>query len=321
MKFSVIIPIYNGEKTIGRCLDSILSQEHPDTEIILINDGSVDGTDSICVQYAAKYPEIRYYSRENRGVSSARNFGLSVSEGAYILFVDSDDWVSDQYFSRIDSCISDAPTDLTQFSWESVTADRVSRVSLTELRLQGEKAISEWALHAMQDGSFGSLWSKVFSGKIIRENSLCFPESLKIAEDWVFIFLYLLRCDSYRSVPDSLYKVSLENGDSLSRKKRDYLADQLYEANMIIYRDLERDEPKAGSFRRPLALSYYRSVYSASRELYKFDLSRKERRKLIKEICDKYARGPVSAKGVFPRLLSIPVCLRLTFLIDTLSAR
>ena len=321
MKYSIIIPVYNGEKTISRCLDSVLTQNHPDTEIILINDGSADDTNQICEDYCLKYPEIRYFPKENGGVSSARNLGLSAAEGRYILFVDSDDWISEQYFSRIDRAVAEHTADLIQFSWESVDEDRTSPVILPERRLQGTKEIADWTMGAMRDGTFGSLWSKVFSGRIIRENSLRFPESLKIAEDWVFIFQYLLHVDSYCSVTDSLYRVSLENGDSLSRKKREYLAEQLYEANMVMYRSVKNRMPQARPFRAPLALSYYRSVYSSTKELHKFDWSNKERRKKIREICGRYAKGPVSAKGILPTVLSLPVSFRMAFLIDSVSGK
>lgn len=321
MKYSIIIPVYNGEETIGRCLDSILTQDHPDTEIILINDGSTDGTDSICSLYAAKYPEIRYYSRENGGVSSARNLGLFVAEGEYILFADSDDWVSERYFSRIDRIVAEQKADLIQFSWESVKGDRFLPTILPERTLQGAKQLSQWTMDAMRDGTFGSLWSKVFTARIIQDNCIRFPESLKIAEDWVFIFYYILCAKSYTSVKDVLYQVSLANDNSLSRKRRDDLSDQLFDANLSMKRSLEMGSPTTTSFRTPLAFSYYRSVYSACKELQKYSFSRKERRKRIRQICDKYAKGPISPSGFLPTLLYVPVYFRCSFIVDRLTSR
>ena len=88
MRYSVIIPVYNAEGTLRRCLDSLVGQHFSDYELLLINDGSTDGSDAICREYASTYSCVRYFAKENGGVSSARNLGLEQAEGEYILFVD-----------------------------------------------------------------------------------------------------------------------------------------------------------------------------------------------------------------------------------------
>ena len=100
--FSIIIPVYNAETTIRRCLDSFTNQRFSDYEILLINDGSTDNSDAICREYADVNSKICYLSKENGGVSSARNLGLEQAKGEYALFVDSDDYVSEDYFDVID---------------------------------------------------------------------------------------------------------------------------------------------------------------------------------------------------------------------------
>ena len=94
-KYSVIIPVYNAEKTLRRCVDSVLNQNYGDMELLLINDGSTDGSLDICNGYRSFSPQVRVIDKTNGGVSSARNAGLGIAEGEYILFVDSDDYVSD----------------------------------------------------------------------------------------------------------------------------------------------------------------------------------------------------------------------------------
>lgn len=94
MKYSIIIPVYNAEGTLRRCLDSLVGQQFSNYELLLINDGSTDGSDAICREYASTYSCVRYFAKENGGVSSARNLGLEQAEGEYILFADSDDYVS-----------------------------------------------------------------------------------------------------------------------------------------------------------------------------------------------------------------------------------
>ena len=95
MKYSVIIPVYNSEKTIKRCIESITSQARTDVEIIVINDGSTDMSESICNKMQSQYNNIVYIHKGNGGVSSARNLGLSVAKGKYVMFIDSDDYVAD----------------------------------------------------------------------------------------------------------------------------------------------------------------------------------------------------------------------------------
>jgi len=106
LRYSVIIPVYNAANTLARCLDSLTPQLHENGEILLINDGSTDGSDIICKQYSAQYTNIRYFVQDNKGVSYARNACLEAATGEYILFVDSDDYVNENYFSIIDIHLS-----------------------------------------------------------------------------------------------------------------------------------------------------------------------------------------------------------------------
>ena len=101
MKFSVIIPVYKAEYTLRRCVDSLINQNRSDAEIILINDGSPDSSGEICKEYAELYNQVKYIEKENGGVSTARNAGLSVATGEYILFVDSDDWIETDSYEHL----------------------------------------------------------------------------------------------------------------------------------------------------------------------------------------------------------------------------
>ena len=96
---SVIVPVYNAENYLHRCIDSILAQTFTDFELLLINDGSTDNSGEICNAYAQKYPCIRMFHKNNGGVSSARNLGLTKANGEWIVFVDSDDWIEPHYLN------------------------------------------------------------------------------------------------------------------------------------------------------------------------------------------------------------------------------
>ena len=101
-KISVIVPIYNVEKYIKRCLDSILMQKYQNLELILINDGSTDNVEEIIKTYIEKYPNIiKYIKKENTGLSDTRNTGMEIATGDYIMFVDSDDYISQNLLNNL----------------------------------------------------------------------------------------------------------------------------------------------------------------------------------------------------------------------------
>ena len=99
---SIIVPVYNAEKTIRQCVDSILNQEYKYLELILVDDGSKDGSPAICDEYAGKDKRVKVFHKENGGVSSARNLGLNHAQGGWITFVDSDDYIDPDYFVNIE---------------------------------------------------------------------------------------------------------------------------------------------------------------------------------------------------------------------------
>ena len=96
---TIIVPVYNSEKTLHRCVDSILDQTYQNFEILLINDGSKDHSGDICDEYAKSDTRVRVFHKENKGVSAARNTGLDNAKGAWVSFVDSDDWISSEYLN------------------------------------------------------------------------------------------------------------------------------------------------------------------------------------------------------------------------------
>ena len=96
---SVIVPVYNVEPFIASCLDSLSKQNYQNFEVLLVNDGSTDNSGAICREYADRDSRFHYFEKENAGVADARNFGIERSKGDYITFVDSDDWVTEEYLS------------------------------------------------------------------------------------------------------------------------------------------------------------------------------------------------------------------------------
>lgn len=118
MKYTFIVPVYNGEKYIDRCLKSLLNQTYKNFEIIIINDGSTDNSENILDDYQKKHSQIKVIHQKNKGLSASRNLGIKKAIGDYLLFVDVDDYISDQTLAFIETKVS-KPWDLIKFNWTS----------------------------------------------------------------------------------------------------------------------------------------------------------------------------------------------------------
>lgn len=320
MKYSVIIPIYNAEKTLARCLDSILRQPFSDYELLLINDGSGDGSGEISAAYARRYPQIRYFPKENGGVSSARNLGLEQAKGEYILFVDSDDYVSQDYFALLSHTLESNAVDLLMFGYRNFGGVS-TEWDAGEFYENAEVGVAEQISSAARKYLFSSLWSKAFKRQIIEQHNIRFANDLAIGEDQAFIFTYAMHIRSIGSIEDHLYNVDVSDGNSLSRKARPYLTEQLMEVNRRMYAAYQAvpHAPEAAKhYEAALSWMTYRSVYSSCKELLKFDLSAKQRRQEIRKICGLYRAEHVRPVGWKCRIIALPVQLRWSRVIDWL---
>ena len=119
-KISVIIPVYNAEKYISDCLESVVRQTYKNLEILLIDDGSKDGSAGICQEWCKKDARIRLLQKENGGVSSARNLGLQEASGEYVTFVDADDWIGERMLERLRACIERDKSELAMCEFREV---------------------------------------------------------------------------------------------------------------------------------------------------------------------------------------------------------
>lgn len=191
-KVSVIVPVYNAEKYLHRCIDSILAQTFTDFELLLINDGSKDDSGKICDEYAAKDNRIRVFHKENGGVSSARNLGLDNAKGEWIAFVDSDDFIP---LGALQHLISNIYGDLIIGGYKNHFNDDLICVKWNE----GVVVSADFATflsNNIDTALFRTPWCKLFKKEIIENGNLRFDCSLVFGEDTVFVTTYLLHCDS-----------------------------------------------------------------------------------------------------------------------------
>ena len=194
---SVIVPIYNVENYIRQCLDSILSQSYENFECLLINDGSTDASASICREYVAKDARFRYFEKENGSVSSARNLGIERSGGAYITFIDSDDWIELDYLEVLYSAIIQETADISISTYRTYEMSKNQWLFHAFKRVEHQKVFSRQELlnQLMFLDSFDSSYGFA-SCKLVRKSVLTgiwFNESTHLGEDMEFWFkLYLI---------------------------------------------------------------------------------------------------------------------------------
>ena len=186
MKYSVIIPVYNVENYLSRCIDSLLAQNYVDLEILLIDNGSKDQSGQICEDYAAQFSNITAYHIPNKGVGSARNFGLSKAKGEFICFMDADDYLVGNLFSDVESQL-DSQLDLLVFSYYNSIEKNLSEIdrSAKILPTEGKKDKSDFiALFqelCLTDMMY-TVWNKIYRREFLEEHQIVF-ESYELGED------------------------------------------------------------------------------------------------------------------------------------------
>ena len=282
MLFSVIIPIYNAENTLHRCIDSLINQAKDRAELILVNDGSTDGSGEICTDYAARYPQIVYIWKENGGVSSARNIGLQKATCRFVTFVDSDDFVSNNYFDIISENLS---FDTLVFG-ELLTQNNAVIGSIIPFGLNFTHSYDEF-IEAFVRSRNGSPCNKRFLRSVLVENSICFPEDLRIGEDFVFCMRYLLHAGSAKAVNECIYLVDTSNQQSNSRKYNADVCSQAllnyrYSFDEVVTANLP--QTKKDSLEQILDYNYHRTALACIQELFKVKMSFSERLRRAKEI-------------------------------------
>lgn len=214
MKFSIIVPVYNVEKYLEKCIQSLVEQTYKDFEVILVDDGSKDSSGEICDKYAEKYSFMKVIHQENRGLSGARNTGLKNAVGEWIAFVDSDDCVETNMLRILAGEIDKTDAELYSFNMQKVNyaGEVVEKLIynvenyITELKDERQKF--DYYFHILMQYKAGwEVCSRIFKRKIIYDNNLEFiATDLIFAEDYLFTFQYLLYVEKIGSLCNIFYK-------------------------------------------------------------------------------------------------------------------
>lgn len=219
---SIIIPVYNTEKYLRRCLDSIVAQTYKDFECLLVDDGSTDCSGKICDEYATKDQRFVAYHTKNYGVGHARNVGLENVSGKYLSFVDSDDWLNPDFYEMLLSEIKSHDLVYVSDIWH-YTDDSIVKHQLPKKESCSREKVEKMILYLKKNEAeypfFGYTWNKLFRTDIIKEHNIKFVENLTLCEDEVFTDAYCRYINSMSFVPETLYNYRAGMSGLTGRKK------------------------------------------------------------------------------------------------------
>lgn len=216
-KLSIIVPVYNAEKNLKRCLDSISNQTMPDWECFLVDDGSSDRSGSICDAYTVQDNRFKVIHKYNAGPAAARNLGLFLSRGDWIGFVDSDDWIEPDRFETAIMYGESSKIPVVQCSINVWSNNKITKV--WHLGEPGVYSVRDGRIFSDPLYDIGHCWDKVYSAKLIKDNDIWFPEC-DLCEDTLFNARVYFCGGRILSISDILYNYTISNG-SLAHSKID----------------------------------------------------------------------------------------------------
>lgn len=227
-KISVIVPVYNVEKYLPKCVESILAQTFTDFELLLVDDGSTDGSGKICDEYAAKDVRVKVFHTENRGVSAARNLGIRGASADWICFVDSDDWVEGDYLETLFIRRPQNNKSLVcqgLYIESEVNPEENTKYSFPE-NICHFPFDEDWLMRHIFNHYNIYIFAKLFNKKTLIENNVYFCEHLTICEDLIFFHKYLQFAENI-SLSHSVNYHYIQRGGVVSLSKRRHSSDEL----------------------------------------------------------------------------------------------
>lgn len=253
-KISVIVPVYNVEFYIRKCIDSILVQSYTNFELLLIDDGSTDGSGKICDEYAEKDDRIRVFHKPNSGVSTTRNIGIEKATGYYVAFIDSDDWIEKDYLIKLlpngDELV------ICSLFWEEAQHSVQDRLSENHYR-------SDELIHFIEDNitsqMFVGPFCKLFVTSLLKVHDIKFVEKLHHCEDFIFVLDYIISIKpNIKTIEETLYHYRRNLLYSLSVKSLSsehcvFFLDLLYSKIYKIYSEFGFKKIPTFIFREHLA--------------------------------------------------------------------
>lgn len=256
---SIIVPVYDVEKYINRCLESIVAQTYKELEIILVDDGSPDNCPAICDQWAERDERIKVIHKENGGLSSARNTALDIAKGEYLYFVDSDDYIVSDLCERILLCFEHYDADIVTFD-SYVVDEKAEILGSTETISDGLLSRKDALLLLMKGYINNYAWNKMYKRKVFE--GVRFPEG-RVWEDVATTYKLFLNSKSIYCCADKFYYYVQRSGSIIHSLNIKTLED-IYLARHEVFAALENDYPQAAKEAFSLAVLSARRLYDRS---------------------------------------------------------
>lgn len=206
-RISIVIPIYNAEEYIEKCLEILTRQITEEDEIILVNDGSTDNSEEICKKYESDSDNIKCYTLENGGPSRARNYGIEKANGKYLIFLDIDDYIEDNYVERMLENIE--KNDMVICGYNLV---KVQKNQTVQIKMDKQKLTKENIMTLLENSiMLNTLWNKIYKIDIIKNNNIRFDEKEFRGEDTLFNLDYIKYAKQILIIEDILYNYIMKN--------------------------------------------------------------------------------------------------------------
>lgn len=270
---SIIIPIYNLENYIGRCLDSVISQTYKDLEIICIDDGSTDNSAAICKEYMKNDIRVRYYYIPNGGVSNARNYALTLITGQWFAFLDGDDWIEPDYFEVLMANAINNQCEISACQYQISTEYKLGyhKDNNNTLVLNS----SEECIHNFICGGNslqGQIWNKIYLTRKFKD--ILFDKNVKVNEDCLYTYEVMKRCTKACVSEAKMYHWYVRE-TSACRKK--YSEINFDDANVFLYLINETEKIHDREIEKTLKKNYVikvlKTLYDTKRESKRDDIS------------------------------------------------
>ena len=224
---SIIVPVYNVEKHISECIESLLNQTYQNLEIVLVDDGSTDESGKICDKFAQKDNRIKVYHKPNGGVSSARNYGLEKATGKYISFCDSDDQMTSQMIEKLFNALQEHNVKMAMCGYKQIN-DNGEKDHKKESRLYCIDAENDlFEIISSPELNLSAVWNKMFEASEIKK--LKFDHSISWGEDQIFVFDFLKNNKEFFYVGEMLYVYNYKNSNLSKSLLKNYI-----EKNIIL---------------------------------------------------------------------------------------
>ena len=316
---SVLVPVYNVEKTLDRCMQSIFKQTFQDFEVILVNDGSTDNSGALCDEYAAKYENVRVIHKENEGLGPTRNRGIREATGEFVYHCDSDDWLKEDLLEKAYNAITKAEADVCIFGYDIFTERGEEIIPYDSIRIgDGHYTTKEAVRELFTRQYFNSFvvmsaCNRMYRRSFLIENDIFFPP-LRRSQDMAYSLILFDKLEKLVTIEESFYCYIIEPG---VYKGRSY--EEMLEIYLTIHRMIcecfDRWGLLAGELERKVTTSSCEAIanYSAHAFAVKYRAQRKDLAKLLlgnKEIRAMFKTYRNDKRSKFMMLFTLALRLR-----------